>query len=287
MALSDISVVKFNGINQFLLAVDDPALEIDVARFSICLWVKIDVFNTPRTPIFAKWDEANDDRSYYLDYDNVDEAFIFGSSTNGFDEIFTIGLFPFEICDGVWHHVSITFNGFGIRIFIDGFIVGASVINSTIHLGDAPLVVGRRNNVFLNGSITNVCSFDTDLVDEETRQVREASNPTRISETLQASLKNWWLFRIPQPYDNLVGQINFAPFNNPSFVQSGLPTSTVIFDQFLGEIVRKNGVCYEFQCIVESGEVADPVFDTFENCIDCVIESSSSSSICHCAIIRP
>ena len=114
----------FDGVNDYVsIPEDDNNLDLD--NLTLEAWIKIDSSstNSGTKNIVRKGNFSN--RSYGLDItDGKLRGFINRSTTPGGTALIVQANFIIE--KGLWHHVVMTFDGYIVRIYNDGSLVGTS-----------------------------------------------------------------------------------------------------------------------------------------------------------------
>lgn len=278
VSLSDIVVPLLNGTSEYFSIADGDSLGDDTNPYTICMWLRFDVGFSGTQAIFSKWDASTQNQSYYLKYDTTLSNFIIGASLGGGDEqTFTV---PFVMTKNNWVFIALRFTGTKVQLIIDSvqqfsddFLLP---FNST-----APLLIGKHETDFLDGSITLLSTYNGSLVDGQLSQVREVSRPQDLDNNINAMMSNFWPLYQTVQFTNFIGMlpITFNDCQNLIYVVGCVPGRTIIFDSFVGDTISICNVCYSFDCTIYTGAIAQGSIDAvYTDCEECWTSSSSSSN---------
>lgn len=277
VSLSDIVVPLLNGTSEYFSIVDGDSLGDDTNPYTICMWLRFDVGFSGTQAIFSKWDTATANRSYNLTYDSTINNFIIGASFDGGNSSeFHV---PFVMTQNNWVFIALRFTGTKVQLIIDSIqqfsVDFALPFNST-----APLLIGKHETDFLDGSITLLSTYNGALSDGQLSQVREVSRPQDLDNNINNVMSNFWPLYQSVQFTNFIGTlaITFNDCVNLIYVAGCLPARKIIFDTFLGDVVSICNVCYQFECVTYDGAIADDTIDgVYSDCETCWTSSSSSS----------
>lgn len=138
-----------------LYVADNAALELGSGDFTLEGWFKLDSINTnpSETVLVSKWDEANDQRSWKLEYDDTDGRFKFIVSTDGVAEtvLFT---YPFTPVLQKYYHLAVCRDSAVTRVFVDGVQIGMDQADANTYFdGTAVLgVMGRYDGTTISAA---------------------------------------------------------------------------------------------------------------------------------------
>ncbi|MAF35121.1 hypothetical protein CMO91_04720 [Candidatus Woesearchaeota archaeon] len=84
----------------------------------------------------------------------------FGASTE-WDGWWSVGN-PVGILDGQWHHVKGVFDGYEMRLYFDGALIGSNRVSGPMRVLDAPIIIGNseKHQKPWKGEIDNVRIFN-------------------------------------------------------------------------------------------------------------------------------
>ncbi len=278
VSLSDIVVPLLNGTSEFFSIADGDSLGDDTNPYTICMWLRFDVGFSGTQAIFSKWDASTNNRSYNLTYNSSTSSFIIGASFDGSTS--SAFIVPFVMTQNNWVFIALRFTGTKVQLIIDSiqqFSVDFILpFNST-----APLLIGKHETNFLDGSITLLSTYNGALSDGQLSQVREVSRPQDLDNNVNAMMSNFWPLYQSVQFTNFKGTlaITFNDCENLIYVAGCLPARKIIFDSFLGDVISICNVCYQFECVIYDGAIANDTIDgVFSDCETCWLSSSSSSS---------
>jgi hypothetical protein len=136
--------LSFDGVDDFVTVADDPSLE--PAKFTISAWVS----SPGVTNAFAAFIAARSGPAGSLGYElavnppalGETVRFVLNGGAQGADLSGTT-----DVADGQFHHVAATFDGAGMRIYVDGVLESSNSFGFGIDHADGPLVIGRREGL--------------------------------------------------------------------------------------------------------------------------------------------
>jgi hypothetical protein len=150
--------LSFDGVNDYVTAGDQPEFEL-LDEYSWSLWVNA---SAPPGTTQTTQPLSNADQQFVMSWDHANSAFVASAAhgTGGGD--FISAQIGSELLADTWYHVTATFDGENLRIYLDGVLEAALFVGGGPVQADGPLHIGAGVNtagnptVFFSGSIDDV-----------------------------------------------------------------------------------------------------------------------------------
>jgi hypothetical protein len=194
------SAYFFNGTSAYIRVPNNQSFDVTPAGFTVASWFKADPSQPDPTGIYDLIDKSHGSNGSYDDHAGWAVQFFNGGGTH-----FAVGTgtsFPWQtadstgpILDNTWHHISGTFQGSTIKIYIDG------VLKSTVTLspGETPLsntrdlFIGRHYALgrYFRGTIDEVRIYNRALSDSEIALLGSVESGGVCTQP-PAGMIGWW-----------------------------------------------------------------------------------------------
>ena len=133
-----------------------------------------------------------------------------------------------SINDGNWHHLSATYNGSIMKIYIDGTLRGTNTsFSGNLPTNNDSVFIGKHYDSsnpsdYFNGTIDEVMIFNRDLTASEIKQLYDGSRHGGdvLDYNLTSIGDNWTLGAIPVDYLDIGAEVNSSQLE----IISGLPS---------------------------------------------------------------
>ena len=181
---SDGSALTFNGTSQYIemTNVVQPTTAVSVSA-----WVKPSSVPEGLQSIAGTWDDVSGDyRTYLLSLQSGTAAFYASSDGGGVPT--AVGTTMLE--SGIWYHLTGTFDGTNIRIYVNGVLEATTYSPGGIATNPYPFYIGGMNagglggRTYFPGVIDDVRLYTRALSAYEVQELHEAKAPTGIT--------GWW-----------------------------------------------------------------------------------------------
>jgi LruC domain-containing protein len=176
------SALDFDGTGGNVEIPSNNILNISGEKMSISLWFKKDSEDDDGTFIFCR-------TKYILRIDNHGKI-TFAVYTPQWNAV-TI---PWKkrIIDTDWHHLTATYNGKTLKIFVDTKLYAKREASGKIKLSSAPVYIGSENPVnYFNGTIDEVALYNKALSKTE---IENIYTNTPEPDSGDGALVSWWKF---------------------------------------------------------------------------------------------
>jgi hypothetical protein len=163
----------FDGVDDHIYINDSENLRI-TGQISMSVWFKTD-YSLPFAGIICKADPIEPRRGYLIDINadnNVRTDICFDHSKAECGTLMS----PEVLTDNKWHHVTVTYNGSDLLLFIDGKLTSKTVYERGLQANNEPLLIGWDMNTWLShrhfkGSIDDVRIYNRALKKNEIRRL--------------------------------------------------------------------------------------------------------------------
>jgi hypothetical protein len=156
--------LRFDGLNDVVTVPDSNSL--DVARVTVSAWIKPDLIGTAWRTVMFK--ERTDIKAVsYGIYANTNSLQPAGEISTPTALALKAGT---KVPDGVWTHLTMTYDGAVMRLFVDGVQVGSVNRTGNLFVGNGAFRIGGNSiwaGEFFNGLIDEVRVYDRALTQAE------------------------------------------------------------------------------------------------------------------------
>ncbi len=170
------SAYSFDGIDGHIVINDSESLDIS-GPITITSWIltnNTSIGNAIVNKLGSTLESRNGYYTYVSDYD-VANKFHFGLTCD-WPQIGQTGSSTTSVDDGIWHHVTGTYDGATIKVFVDGRLEDSKSYSSGILTNDNQLNIGwdpwnsyGHENRHFNGKIDDVRIYNRALSEDEIR----------------------------------------------------------------------------------------------------------------------
>ena len=183
------SSLNFNGTN-FITA---PTTSFGAGDLAVSLWFN-QTAGTGYQGMFAgsNYQTNNGNEGFIIYANNTGIEIWYQTASNVFSNIFTL---PSVYVLNSWKHVCLVREfGVGWTIYLDGVVAGTNTTSGSKSVGlSSPISAIGRNfntNLFFNGEISNVSTFNTNLLSADVQTLY--NNGTPASDISSLSPVSWW-----------------------------------------------------------------------------------------------
>lgn len=174
------NALDFDGVNDIVNLGNVSTMDFDFNMpFSIETWVRVDASTTSNGNFLTKFDGSTF-VGYTFGYLGSTGALNFGIAHLGVSQFFEVrSNAGFDIRDGKWHHIAVTYDGSGnatgATIYIDGVnrttVAAAGTISTSIRT-TAPAIIGNYHagSEFLEGSLDELRVWNSERSGTEIRE---------------------------------------------------------------------------------------------------------------------
>lgn len=166
----------FDGTDDYINIDDTP--EWDVSTISVSAWVKPSSVSAFR--VIASRDSGTTGDRYWALQIN-DSGKLYGYVCMSDDSCAdTSGSRPPTMSAGNWYHVAMTYDGYTIRLYLNGVLVDILTSSAVMEVGSEPIAIGRKSNstLYFDGLIDDVRIYNYAL---KTSQVGIVYNNGAVS----------------------------------------------------------------------------------------------------------
>ena len=165
--------LAFDGLD------DQITAEVPVyGKFSVSFWIKPNRVDENWRGYISKWGDNKTDRTFWIGQHKNDGALRFGIYNTANQEL-ALDTPAGTVSNGVWSHITCTYDGDIQKIYVDGVLVATSVSRNASIANKAGIFrVGNVDEVahhFTNSTIDEVKIFDSALSDDEVLALKEDS----------------------------------------------------------------------------------------------------------------
>lgn len=219
---SDNYALKFDGIDDYVMILDDESLDLTTG-ITIEVWIKVDSVS-PRHMHFISKNEGygSSDKAYALNTDGDLRPYIF------LGQICTPWTNSPALKANTWTHIAGTFDGSFRRFYLNGelqYEVSCSP-GSQLYENDLPLLLGRLNNFaqYLKGEMDEARVWRVARSQEEIQEFMYNELPS--SEITNPDLVGYWTFNEGSGVivnDQSIYENDGGFVNSPIWVESTAP----------------------------------------------------------------
>jgi len=157
---------EFDGVNDFLDCGNNPIMNPTNA-ITISAWVNYDSMKYGQSPPLMERRTA-DNLSGYVLSDLCQDRPMFDVYLNGIGWRYAQGI-PGSVVTGRWYHMVGTYNGQGVKVYLDGQRVGSNLCTGVLSLTTGHNRVGLNgvDNFFLDGKVDEIRVYNYALSDAE------------------------------------------------------------------------------------------------------------------------
>ena len=157
------SSLEFDGVDDYVEIPNSSSLDITGNNISCVAWVYIGDQNSD-VGIITKGPLTNEE-SYMLGIKNDEKP-----RMRVYTDSFTQAVADNPLTQNQWHHLVGTYNGYEVKIYVDGTLSKSELKNGNINSSSNPVLLGRRvigDNRYYNGLMDDVRIYDRVLSGQE------------------------------------------------------------------------------------------------------------------------
>ena len=168
--------------NYGAISIPDDATLNPSNQITVSSWIKTTNASTSR--MLYKWDGgSNNDYILWKTGAGIPR---FEINTSGGSVI--LSATAVDINDGIWHHITGTYDGSTVSIYVDGVFNNSIAHSGTLNDGTRPIVVGAENTTgatfSVNGQLDDVRIYDRAITDAEVTALYNMGTPIGSSTAL-------------------------------------------------------------------------------------------------------
>ncbi|MEM3616535.1 MAG: LamG domain-containing protein [Candidatus Bathyarchaeia archaeon] len=159
------NALQFDGIDDYVFIENSPSLQVSQS-ITITAWTKVEETTGDHQIILAKWYPSP---SYVLEMQPDGQTPQLAIVNSAGTVIYAISNIAIPI--GEWAHITGTYDGLNVKIYVNGILTGTSELCGPINIGDQPVLIGAHavewDRNWFNGIIDEVKIYNRALSAEE------------------------------------------------------------------------------------------------------------------------
>jgi hypothetical protein len=155
--------MDLDGVDDYIDCGNDPVIDA-ISEISVSAWLNIRSINTAWQAAVAKGENA-----WRLSNVNMDPRFHFGVTWWNQPEVYSVDGVT-EVGFDEWHHVTGTYDGADVKIYLDGALDASAPTTVPIGISTTNLFIGlnpESDGTFWDGLIDEVMIYQRALSEEE------------------------------------------------------------------------------------------------------------------------
>ena len=216
-----------------------PTTNFGAGDLAVSLWFN-QTAGTNYQGMFAgsNYQSSNGNEGFIIYARNTGIEIWYQTASNAFSNIFTL---PSVYVLNSWKHVCLVREfGVGWTVYLDGVVAGTNTISGSISVGlSSPTsAIGRNfnSNLFFNGEISNVSTFNTNLLSADVQTLYNNGRPGDIS---SLNPEGWWKLDDTATFNSgtIVWTIPDASTNSNTGASVGMNASSLVASNIDGELI--------------------------------------------------
>ncbi|MCA9165384.1 MAG: LamG domain-containing protein, partial [Planctomycetales bacterium] len=170
---------NFEGTGK--ISIPDSGVFNAGAALTVSAWVNPDVISNNRE-IVSQWNATTGQRGFDLRIDSTGHAAFFISKDGNVDVASAVS--SATLSTGHWTHVTGTYDGSNIRIYVDGVLSGTTAYAGTMFNSTDPVLIGDSNSnskLAFDGKIDEVAIYNRVLSGTEVGTLFSSVNQSTVS----------------------------------------------------------------------------------------------------------